>query len=383
MIDVGAMQKTMKPLASPRDTVRALLDVIDVQENGDRPWDIQIHQPQVYQRFLSEGRLGLGEAYMDGDWDCEDLVGFFDRILRANFTDRVDWWRMIVPYLRARFLNLQSVHRSREVAERHYDLGNDLYRKMLDKRMVYSCAYWKDATDLDTAQENKLDLVCRKLGLQPGMKVLDVGCGWGSFARFAAENYGVEVEGITISQEQLVLAQEHCAGLPVNLHLKDYRDLTGQWDRVVSIGMMEHVGRKNYDTYMALVRDWLTPEGMALIHTIVGRYPVRRADPWITTYIFPGGMTPTPGQLGTAIEGKLVLEDLHNIGADYDKTLMAWWDNFETAWPELEDQYGERFYRMWRYYHHYCAGSFRARYNHVYQMVLSKHGVPGGYHAVR
>lgn len=383
MSDVGALQKRMGVLGSPRETVLALLKVVDVQENGDRPWDIQIHQPQVYQRFMSEGRLGLGEAYMDGDWDCEDLTDFFYRILAANFTDQVDWWRMVVPYLRARILNLQSVHRSRQVAEAHYDLGNHLYEKMLDTRMVYSCGYWKNAEDLDTAQEHKLDLVCRKLGLEPGMKVLDVGCGWGSFAQFAAERYGVEVEGITISGEQLTLAQERCAGLPVHLHLRDYRELSGQWDRVVSIGMLEHVGRKNYDGFMTQVRDWLTPEGMALVHTIVGRYPVRRSDPWMTKYIFPGGMVPTPGQLGASLEGKLVLEDLHNIGADYDKTLMAWWANFDAAWPALQEQYGDRFYRMWRYYHHYCAGSFRARYNHVFQMVLSKQGVPGGYDAVR
>jgi cyclopropane-fatty-acyl-phospholipid synthase len=383
VVDVGAMQKSMGMLGTPRETMLTLLAAIDVEENGTRAWDVQVNEPKVYQRFMSEGRLGLGESYMDGDWDCDDLAELFNRILTANFTDRVDWWRMVVPYLRARFLNLQSVHRSREVAERHYDLGNRLYRKILDKRMVYSCAYWKDASDLDTAQENKLDLICRKLGLEPGMKVLDVGCGWGSFARFAAERYGVEVEGITISKEQLALARENCAGLSVELYLKDYRELSGQWDRVVSIGMMEHVGRKNYDNFVDRLRDWLTPEGRALVQTIVGRYPVRRADPWMTTYIFPGGMTPTPGQLGTIIEGKLVLEDLHNIGADYDRTLMAWWANFEKAWPDLKDEYDDRFYRMWRYYHHYCAGSFRARYNHVFQMVLSKHGVRGGYDSVR
>lgn len=381
--DIGELQKTMRAAGSPRETMLPLMAVVDIQENGSRPWDIQVNEPKVYQRFISEGRLGLGEAYMDGDWDCEDLADFFYRILVANFTDRVDWWRMLIPYCRARLLNLQSVSRSKRVAEAHYDLGNTLYQKMLDPRMVYSCAYWKGATDLATAQENKLDLVCRKLGLKPGMRVLDVGCGWGSFAKFAVERYGVEVEGITISKEQLVLANELCAGLPVNLHLKDYRELTGQWDRVVSIGMLEHVGRKNYDGFMARVCDWLTPDGLALVHTIVGRYPVRRSDPWMTKYIFPGGMVPTPGQLGASVEGKLVLEDVHNIGADYDKTLMAWWANFERAWPELQDQYGERFYRMWRYYHHYCAGSFRARYNHVWQMVLSRHGVPGGYEAVR
>lgn len=383
MEQASELGKAPRISGSPRETLVALLASADIQENGDRPWDLQVHDPRVYGRFLREGRLGLGESYMDGDWDCEDLAGLFHRVLAANFTDRVPWWRVALPVLRARLVNPQSKSRSRAVAERHYDLGNDLFRRMLDRRMVYSCAYWKDAADLDTAQEHKLDLVCRKLGLQPGMRVLDVGCGWGSFARFAAERYGVSVDGITISAEQLKLGRELCAGLPVTLHLTDYRDLTGQWDRVVSIGMLEHVGRKNYVTYMRQVRDWLAPEGLALIHTIVGRYPVRRGDPWVTRYIFPGGMTPTPGQLGTATEGKLVIEDVHNLGADYDKTLMAWWANFERHWPELEPRYGPRFYRMWRYFHHYCAGAFRARYNHVWQMVLSKHGVPGGYEAVR
>lgn len=368
---------------SPRATVLPLLAGIDVQENGDRPWDIQVHDARMYQRFMSQGRLGLGESYLDGDWDCEDLAELFHRVLRANFTERVDWWRIVLPLLRARLLNLQSKARSKHEVARHYDLGNDLFQKMLDPRMVYSCAYWKDATDLATAQEHKLDLVCRKLGLQPGMRVLDVGCGWGSFAQFAAERYGVAVDGITLSEAQLTLARERCAGLPITLHLKDYRDLAGQWDRVVSIGMLEHVGLRNYDTYMDRVRDWLVPDGLALIHTIVGRYPVRRADPWITKYIFPGGMTPTPGQLCKATERRLVIEDIHNIGADYDKTLMAWWANFEQAWPELQPQYGDRFYRMWRYFHHYAAGSFRARYNNVWQMVLSRRGVPGGYGAVR
>lgn len=368
---------------SPRDTLLPLLEAIDIRENGGRPWDVVAHNPRVYQRFLSEGRLGLGESYMDGDWDCEDLAELFNRVLRADFTDKVDWWRIIVPALRARLVNLQSKTRAKSAVRQHYDLGNTLFRCMLDKRMVYSCAYWKDADDLDTAQERKLDLVCRKMGLQPGMRVLDVGCGWGAFAQFAAERYGVEVEGITLSEEQLELGREFCAGLPVTLRLMDYRDLQGQWDRVVSIGMLEHVGLRNYNIYMDKVRDWMAPDGLALIHVIMGRYPVKRADPWMTKYIFPGGMTPAPGELCAATERKLVIEDIHNLGAHYDLTLMAWWRNFDRHWPELQDEYGEGFYRMWRYFHHYTAGSFRARYNNVWQMVLSRQGVVGGYEAVR
>jgi cyclopropane-fatty-acyl-phospholipid synthase len=250
---------------------------------------------------------------------------------------------------------------------------------MLDRRMVYTCAYWNGATTLDEAQENKLDLVCRKLGLSPGMRVLDIGCGWGAFGKFAAERYGAQTVGITVSREQVELGRELCRGLPVTFELQDYRDLQGRFDRVVSLGMFEHVGEKNYRTFMQTVRRALADDGLFLLHTIGSPRTVHATDPWIGRYIFPNSLIPSAEQISRAFDGLFVLEDWHSFGADYDKTLMAWWHNFDELWPTLRDRYGDRFYRRWRYYLLTCAGSFRARSNQLWQVVLSPRGVPGGY----
>jgi cyclopropane-fatty-acyl-phospholipid synthase len=286
---------------------------------------------------------------------------------------------MLLPYVVSRFTNRQRKSKAAVIAEAHYNLGNDLFEAMLDRRMVYSCGYWREAADLDAAQEAKLDLVCRKLALEPGMRVLDIGCGWGSFAQFAAERYGVEVVGVTVSQPQVDLGRARCAGLPVDLRLQDYREVRGRFDRVVSIGMFEHVGLKNYRQFMEIAHRCLNEKGIFLLHTIGGLRSILCQDPWVEKYIFPNSLIPSARYITDAIEGLFVMEDWHNFGADYDRTLMAWWGNFEKAWPSLQARYGDRFYRIWRYYLLYCAGSFRARYNQLWQVVLSKGGVPGGY----
>jgi cyclopropane-fatty-acyl-phospholipid synthase len=254
---------------------------------------------------------------------------------------------------------------------------------MLDKQMAYSCGYWRDAGNLDEAQENKLDLICRKLGLQPGTKVLDIGCGWGSLAKYAAEKYKAEVVGITVSQEQVDLARKICGGLPVEIKLMDYRDIRGQFDRIVSVGMIEHVGYKNYRTFMEVTHRCLQGDGLFLLHTIGSNKSRTSVDPWINKYIFPNGMLPSIKQLGSAIEGLFVMEDWHNFSADYDKTLMAWDGRFEDSWEKLKSKYDEGFHRMWRYYLLSCAGSFRARKNQLWQIVLSKRGISGGYQSLR
>ena len=259
---------------------------------------------------------------------------------------------------------------------KHYDLGNDLYQAMLDKRMVYTCGYWKNASNLDDAQEAKLDLVCRKIGAHQGMRILELGCGWGSFARYAAEKYGAEVTGVTVSREQVALGSELCKGLPVELRLQDYRDVSGVYDAVVSIGVMEHVGYKNYSTYMEVVNRYLKPDGIALIHTIGGNKTITHGEPWMDKYIFPNGMLPSISQLGKAMEKVFVMEDWHNFGPYYDLTLMAWVANFEAAWPELKPKYGDTFYRMWRYYLLTSAGAFRARYQQLWQIVFTRQGTP-------
>jgi cyclopropane-fatty-acyl-phospholipid synthase len=358
--------------------IRALLAKAGVSVDGGSPTDLQVHDERVYERVCRFGSIGAGESYMDGWWDVDDLSGFFFKILHANLEGSVNDVGSLLYILRARLTNMQNRRRAFQVGEEHYDIGNDLYEHMLDKRMVYSCGYWKNATHLDEAQEAKLDLVCRKLGLKSGDRVLDIGCGWGSFAQFAACRYGAHVTGVTVSKEQVQFAREQVKGLPVEIRLEDYRDTRGQFDHIVSLGMFEHVGPKNYGAYMGRVHALLRDGGLFLLHTIGAHHSVWHTDPWIHTYIFPNGVLPSVAQVGSAIDRLFVLEDWHNFGADYDKTLMAWYDNFDRAWPSLL-HYGQRFYRAWRYYLLTSAGSFRARRNQVWQLVLSPHGHQHGY----
>lgn len=369
---------------SDREMFQALLDPAGVEINGDRPWDVQVHDDRLYQRVLRGGSLAAGEAYMDGWWDCAALDQLFYRIVCARLDTKFGWtWRHLWRVVKAYVLNPQSLSRAFEVGEVHYDLGNDLFKQMLDDRMVYSCGYWRDADSLEAAQEAKFDLICRKLYLEPGMRVLDIGCGWGSFAEYTAEQYDVEVVGLTVSEEQAGLARERCADLPVEIRLQDYREVEETFDRVVSIGMFEHVGRKNYDTYVETVRRCLGEDGLSVLQTIGNHEKGAVTEPWIEKYIFPNGYIPSMQQIAEAVEEVFVVEDWQNFGSDYDQTLMAWADNFEENWSTLSDDYSERFYRMWRYYLYQCAGSFRARRNQTWQIVLSPEGVDGRYVAPR
>ena len=254
---------------------------------------------------------------------------------------------------------------------------------MLDSRLTYSCGYWSGAENLEAAQEAKLDLICQKLQLQPGMTLLDIGCGWGSLMKYAAEQYEVTCVGITVSQAQIKLGQQMCAGLPIKFLFQDYRQLQGKFERVVAVGMFEHVGYKNYRQFMQIVECCLQEEGLFLLHTIGNRYSVTYGEPWLHKYIFPNGMLPSLAQIFRATERLFVTEDLHNFGADYALTLMAWLKNFEAHWPQLQSKYGERFYRHWKYYLCLMAGSFRARNIQLWQIVFSKKGILGGYRSVR
>jgi cyclopropane-fatty-acyl-phospholipid synthase len=280
--------------------------------------------------------------------------------------------RLYLEILRERIFNLQSKDRSFLVGEVHYDVGNDLFEKMLDSNMNYSCGYWEGCNTLEQAQENKLKMICEKLELKEGEKLLEIGCGWGGLAAYAAKNYGVSVLGITISREQQNLAIDRCKNLPVNIELLDYRDLNGKFDKIVSVGMFEHVGLKNYSTYIDNVTRLLDDDGLFLLHTIGSDVSVNRTDPWIDRYIFPNGRIPSSVEICKAIEGKLLIEDWHNFGQDYDKTLMAWYENFIKHWPMLSPNYSNRFYRMWTYYLLGCAGFFRSRQGQLWQIVLSK-----------
>lgn len=371
----------MQPI---RDRVHGLLASADVRVGGDRPWDMQIHDRRLATRLLVGGSLALGESYMDGWWDAASLDDLMAKLLAAGLDRRAPGLADLRDAVAARLVNLQLGRRVFTVGERHYDLGNDLYQAMLGRRMVYSCGYWHDrdgmrAESLDAAQEAKLDLVCRKLGLRPGMRVLDIGCGWGEALKFAAERYGVSGVGVTVSREQLAFAAGLCEGLPLEFRLQDYRELRGErFDRVFSIGMFEHVGVRNYRVYFDIVRSLLPPDGLFLLHSIGSNRSRRRTDPWIARYIFPNSMLPSARQLAEASEGLFVIEDWHNFGADYDLTLQAWRENSEAAWERLPARYDERFRRMWRFYLAASMASFRTRRIQLWQVLMSPQGVPGG-----
>ena len=375
-------------MTSARTFAEKLLKKADVIIGGTRPWDITIHDERLYNRVIRYGTLGMGEAYMDGWWDANALDAFVYKVLTAHLDKAIqNNFAAIFTLVKAYILNLQSGKRAFKVGEHHYDLGNGLYEAMLDKRMVYTCGYWSSpsskAKTLDEAQEAKLDLVCRKIGLKKGDRVLDIGCGWGSFAKYAAETYGVSVVGITVSKEQAILARERCKGLSVEIRVQDYRDVDETFDHIVSLGMFEHVGVKNYRKYFEVANRCLKKNGLFLLHTIGNTVSAVAGELWIEKYIFPNCMLPSVAQIGRSTEELFVMEDWHNFGADYDKTLMAWFKNFNAAWPSLRDTYGDRFYRMWKYYLLSCAGAFRARDTQLWQIVLSKDGAPGGYQSVR
>ncbi len=366
-----------------KDAIKEILALAGITLNGDMPWDIRVADERFYHRVLTEGSLGLGESYMEGWWDCEELDNFFAKLIPINPEAKIKMnWRIVLHTLGEAIFNNGRKTKAFQIGERHYDKGNELFKNMLDKRMVYSCAYWKDAKDLDEAQEAKLELICRKLGLKPGDKVLDIGCGWGSFAKYAAEKYGVEVVGITVSKEQLSLGQELCRGLPVELRLQDYRDMTERFDHIVSVGMFEHVGWKNYRTYMKKARQCLKDDGLFLLHCIGSSISYVSGDPWLEKYIFPNSIIPSMKQISAALEGLFTVENVQNFGFYYDKTLTSWFSNFHDNWDRIRERYDREFYRMWKYYLLSSAGAFRCRNLQVWQFVLSPNGVKGGYEAV-
>lgn len=371
-------------MPSSEAVIRDLLHHADIAINGARPWDITVHDQRIYDRLLRDAGLGLGESYMEGWWDCEDLAGCIYRILRADLEKKVSPRTLLLPVLKAKLTNLQSKSRAARDVSSHYDRGNILFRAMLDPTMTYSCAYWKDAADLEAAQTAKLDLVCRKIGLREGQRVLDIGCGWGSFMKYAAEQYGISAVGVTLAKEQVALGKELCAGLPIEIRLQDYRDIDDRFDHIVSIGMIEHVGPENYLTFMRTVEKNLKDDGLFLLHTIGANRADMRADTWTDRYIFPGGQLPTAEQIPAAARGLFVMEDVHNIGIHYAATLDAWDANFERNWDsELAAHYDRRFFRMWRYFLLSSSGAFRARRDQVWQFVFSKRGVEGGYESIR
>jgi cyclopropane-fatty-acyl-phospholipid synthase len=363
-----------------KNAIESLLGPLDIAIDGPNPWDPQVRNPDLFNRILAQGSLGLGESYMDGWWDCAELDEFFNRVVGS----RLDKQIRISPslgflFLRAQLQNRQSKARVWDVADAHYNLGVDVFEATFDKRLTGSCGYWLNAKDLDAAQDAKLDLICRKIKLKEGEKVWDIGCGWGAFMGYAAERYGAHCVGVTVSSVQAEYAAKRYADLPVEFLVKDYRDFSGKVDKIASMGMFEHVGSRNYRTYFECARRAIADDGLFLMHSIWANDETPHIDPWIDKYIFPNGVLPTVGQVGDAVEGLFVVENVENFGPYYDTTLMAWYDKFESNRAGILAKYGERFCRMWDYYLRCCAGGFRSRGISVGQFVLSPKGVPGGW----
>lgn len=381
-----------RPPAAPA-VIRSILDRADIQWQGNRPWDLQVHDPALAGDLLRRGSLALGEGYVRGAWDCEALDGFFTRLLSQDIgtaslgLDGLTRLRQTLIELRERWENRQTRRRAFQVGRRHYDIDPRVYAAMLDSRRIYSCGYWRQANTLEEAQEHKLRLICEKLELLPGQRLLDIGCGWGGLAGYAARNYGVSVSGITVSVQQAHYCRETLSDLPVEIRCCDYRTLSDhpadRFDRIVSVGMLEHVGRNNDKTYFRVASDLLKDEGLFLVQSIGTATTNWSIDPWIDRYIFPNGRLPSANQLTKGFEGYFVLEDWENFGFDYDKTLMAWWRNFKASWPMLSGDINPTFYRLWKYYLLSCAGLFRSRKGQLWQMVLSKPERSCGYASKR
>jgi cyclopropane-fatty-acyl-phospholipid synthase len=363
--------------------IKQLFKMAGVKVGGSKPQDIVVHDKRFYTKVLRYRELGLGESYMDGWWDCHSIDQLITNLLGVNIRSLVKINPSFVLASLPGIFKTQGITGARKNAEHHYNIGNDLYQRMLGQRMIYSCAYWQGAKNLDQAQENKLDLICRKLQLKKGMQLLDIGCGWGGFAQFAASKYGVNVTGITPAGEQVKLAKAATKGLPVKILQKDYREITGSYDRITSIGMLEHVGPKNYATFFDICNRLLTADGLMLHHTIAGNKASRYINPWINKYIFPGGVLPSLDQISKTVADCFIIEDVQNFGPDYDKTLMAWYRNFTAHYKEIKDHYDERFYRMWKFYLLICAGAFRARHLQLLQIVMRKVSPSGTYTAAR
>ncbi len=364
---------------------------IRVNPAAPDPWDITVRDVAALdRRVLSPWRNGLtelGDLYVEGAWECADLPGFFDRCFSAGLEKNFVWQLPnLAQFVARRIFNQQTRSRASRDVSSHYNLG-PVFEVMLEPAMTYSCGYWRDGVStLEEAQRAKHDLACRKLHLEPGMEVLDIGCGWGAFLSHAARRYGVAGRGVTLSADQVALASERCRDLPVSIELRDYRDVRGRFARVASFGMFEHVGQKNYRAYFEKAHALLDDGGLFLFHSLGSIFPtptLRTPEvDWVERHIFPGLANPSFGQIAAASDGLFTILDAQEFGAYYDPTLVAWSANFVAGWPSIRDRYDEAFYRTWRYYLAICAAAFRSGKFRVWQVVLGKNH-RGVYEAAR
>ncbi|HMO02164.1 MAG TPA: class I SAM-dependent methyltransferase [Oligoflexia bacterium] len=328
----------------------------------------------------TRGLYGLGEAYMAGEWESQNLDNIIRSIALQGYCKKISL-RRLFKLLTTLFINHQKGQKAFEVAERHYDLSNRLFTAMLDSSMSYTCGYWREAKNLEEAQTAKLRLICEKLKLAPGMRVLDIGCGWGNFAHYASTHYGVEVVGLTVSNQQAEIAKARCAKLPVEIRLQDYQKFKEriQFDRVVSIEMIEAVGKKNLPKFYETIKNSLKDSGIFLLQVITGEMFSRTSNPalddylvWLIKYIFPNGYLPSSRELFMPEKYGLKIENIHNLGSDYIKTLTAWQENFENNWFSLKQEFSDSFKRMWLYYLAGCRVMFELSFVQIYQIAYSK-----------
>lgn len=382
------MTNTLITVTAPNSTEFLLFKDICLKAgitiNGTASFDIKVYNEKLYSRIIQGGSLALGDSYVEGWWDSDCLDETLSKIISAQESIKILPFSFKVQIAKSKILNMQTKLLAKRVAQQHYDLSNDFYALMLDPFMQYTCGYWQNATTLNQAQEDKLDQICKKLKITQKDHVLELGCGFGGFAKFAAERYGCSVVGYNISKEQLKWARDWTKSLPIEFIEKDYREASGSFDKVVSIGLCEHVGYKNYSTLMHTVHRCLKDGGLFLLHSIGGNISAVTTDAWLEKYIFPGSVMPSPSQITKSFEDLFILEDWHNFGVDYDKTLMAWYDNFNLNWSTIMQMgFDQKFYRMWKYYLLLCAASFRVRKNQNWEIVLSKGELKERYSSLR
>ncbi len=371
----------------PRRAIEKKLRTVGIEIDGKNPWDIKINDQRFYARVFSQGSLGLGEAYMMGWWDAERPDLFIEKVLRGGHYANSYSWPSKLLNIKGKVFNRQTRSRSKEVAEQHYNLDTKFFETFLDPYNQYTCAYFSETDELNEAQEKKLDLICRKLQLKEGDTVLDIGCGWGGFAKYAAEKYGCKVVGITISEEQAKSARAFTQNLErgaVDIRVQDYRDLKGgKFDKISAVGVMEHIGHKNYRQFMETAQRMLKDDGLFFVDTLGQDFSGTAGNPWSDKYIFPNGMAPSLQQITGASAGLLVLEDMQNLGIDYYKTLRKWDENFQRNWPAVQDRYPAETYRMYRYYFNSFAGALKAQRIHDWHVVFSKGKTGATYKSAR
>lgn len=385
-------------MSESESIVKSLLAKAEITINGTKPWDIQIHDVRCYDRFLKDRSLGFGEAYMDGWWDAYTLDETVAKIVQAKIEDQLQFNKNLALYLLKRKMFSPSAQKHSHMdVSRHYDFGHELFEAMLDPDLNYSCGYWKNLGNPQTAwkiprnlrkaQQAKLAHVCRKLLLKKGLRILDIGCGWGNVLAYATTHFGVRATGVTLSKRQASYIKNHMKGHAIKILSEDFREIEHVlYDRIVSIEMIEHLTYRYYALYFKKVASLLKSDGVFLLQTIGANKTKYANDPWVEKYIFPNTHIPSLAQIAKEVENLFVVEEVENFGAYYYPTLMSWFRNFHKNWKRLaimnNEKYNDRFYRMWKFYLLASAGCFKAGKLQLWQIVFSKRNTLGVYPAL-